>query len=168
MNGVKVSNTRSVCRRSPVRNERGVALIVALIVLVLLGILGAFALSTSNTELRISGNYRNLQQAFYAADAAISYGESNTAIYASIIPGTTNSWPPTATDYNDVPDLATGQSAKVRVDYLLSGPLPPGTGFDAETFQANYYTVSASGFGQLNSEVDVESRVGRIVPKPGY
>jgi len=45
-------------------NNRGVILILSLWMLLLLSILGAFAISTSITEIGIAGNYRNAETAF--------------------------------------------------------------------------------------------------------
>ena len=54
-------------------NERGMALVLALVMLVLLTILGAWAIGTASTDLTIAGNFRNTQNAFYSADAALAY-----------------------------------------------------------------------------------------------
>jgi type II secretory pathway pseudopilin PulG len=116
------------------QNERGVALITVLLVLVLLCILGATVLSSSISELRIAGNYRNLQRAFFTADAAVEFATTNGAIYTSIIPGGTASWPASGggmvldengnstgdaspdTNYNVMP--IGGGTAKVKVDFI--------------------------------------------------
>ena len=52
-------------------NERGTALIIALMAMMLLTALGAAVVMVSNTETHIAGNYRNSQEALYAADAAV-------------------------------------------------------------------------------------------------
>jgi Tfp pilus assembly protein PilX len=53
------------------QREDGTALIVALMATMLLTALGMTLVLTSNTETMISGNYRNSQEALYAADAAV-------------------------------------------------------------------------------------------------
>src|SRR4026207_2441597 len=50
--------------------QRGTALIIALMAMMLLTALGAAVVMVSNTETHIAGNYRNSQEALYAADAA--------------------------------------------------------------------------------------------------
>jgi hypothetical protein len=59
--------------RLPVRlvNENGTALIIALMATMLLTALGATVVMVSRTETSIANNYRNSQEALYAADAAI-------------------------------------------------------------------------------------------------
>jgi len=51
--------------------EDGVALIIALMAMLLMSALGLALTLTTNTETRISGNYRSGVEAMYAADAAI-------------------------------------------------------------------------------------------------
>jgi Tfp pilus assembly protein PilX len=53
-----------------IRREEGVALVIALMAMMLLTALGAAVIMVSNTEVRIADNYRNSQEALYAADAA--------------------------------------------------------------------------------------------------
>ncbi len=167
-------------------NEKGVALILVLIVLVLLSILGFTVLTTSTSELRIVGNNRNMQTAFFAADSAVEFAYTNSAIYSALVPGT-DSWPApnagkildengNATDdspnrnYNQV--TIGGQKALVRVSYVETGALPAGMGSEVDAgigtgggFKANYYSVSVKGSGPNNSQVEVDSYVARVVPK---
>jgi hypothetical protein len=54
-----------------IANEQGAALIIALLAMMLLTALGAAVVMVSNTETHIAANYRNSQEALYAADAAV-------------------------------------------------------------------------------------------------
>ncbi len=51
--------------------ERGLVLILGLWMLLLLSILGAFAISTSITEIGIAGNYRNAEASIESQVAKI-------------------------------------------------------------------------------------------------
>jgi Tfp pilus assembly protein PilX len=53
------------------RNERGAALIVSLMAMLLLSALGLALVMTTMTETKIAGNYTASQEAMYAADAGI-------------------------------------------------------------------------------------------------
>ena len=55
----------------PIGNERGVALIVALMSMLLLTALGVGLIMTTTTETMISSNFRDSGEAMYAADAGI-------------------------------------------------------------------------------------------------
>jgi len=56
--------------RTRARSEDGTALIMSLMSMMLLTALGAAVIMVTNTETRIADNYRNSQEALYAADAA--------------------------------------------------------------------------------------------------
>ena len=53
-------------------NRKGSALIAALLLVVVSGIMGATILFATSTELQISGNYRRAIQTFYAAEAGLA------------------------------------------------------------------------------------------------
>jgi hypothetical protein len=57
--------------RTRLANEQGSALIIALMSMMLLTALGAAVIMVTNTETMIASNYRNSQEALYAADAAV-------------------------------------------------------------------------------------------------
>lgn len=78
---------------SAIANEQGAALIIVLVMLLLLTILGTSMLATSTTELKIAGNYRNTEEAFYTAEAVLDVASVCGGIFTSIIPDYTNNWP---------------------------------------------------------------------------
>jgi hypothetical protein len=53
------------------KNEKGIVLVVALIMLTVLILLGTTAIMTSSSELRISANFKAGTEAFYIADAGL-------------------------------------------------------------------------------------------------
>jgi hypothetical protein len=57
--------------RSRLADQQGAALIIALMAMMLLTALGATVFMVSRTETAIASNYRDSQEALYAADAAI-------------------------------------------------------------------------------------------------
>lgn len=63
--------TASSRLRTRLASEEGTALIIALMAMMLLTALGAAVIMVSRTETAIANNYRNSQEALYAADAAI-------------------------------------------------------------------------------------------------
>lgn len=169
--------------------ERGVALVIVLVMLLLLSILGSTMLATSTSDLQIAGNYRNSEEAFYAADAGLELGHTIGAIYTTFFNGVTT-WPTagggkvldanfnatgTASadpNYNTITIPGTSDKALVRVQLVNSGNLPPGTGTQEDaglspgmSFKANYFVVSVKGEGppNTNSQVEVESQIARVV-----
>jgi type IV pilus assembly protein PilX len=56
---------------SPARNDNGAVLIIALLVLMLVAVMGKFALTTSIMEKMISSNHRHQKQIVYMAEAGL-------------------------------------------------------------------------------------------------
>jgi Tfp pilus assembly protein PilX len=56
---------------SPARSERGVAMVVAMMAMLLMSALGLALVLTTTSETLISANFRNGQEAAYAADAVV-------------------------------------------------------------------------------------------------
>jgi len=52
-------------------NQKGIVLPVALVFLVVLGLMGSAAVVMTRTDMKISGNYKNSEQAFYVAEAGV-------------------------------------------------------------------------------------------------
>src|SRR5687767_15697178 len=57
--------------RTRLAGQDGTALVIALMATMLLSALGAAVVMVTNTETKISANYKNSQEALYAADAAV-------------------------------------------------------------------------------------------------
>ena len=55
----------------PVNNEKGMVLVVALLIMSVLVLLGSTAVMESTTDLRIAGNYKTNAIAFYTAEAGL-------------------------------------------------------------------------------------------------
>jgi Tfp pilus assembly protein PilX len=169
-------------------DQKGMAIIVVLIMLLLLSILGATMLASTTSDLQIAGNYRNSVEAFYAGDSALQFGETFDSIYSQIAPSVAASWPlpgqgtvldsnywPTSTantahpDYNHFVIPNTNDSADVKVELVGNAPgaLPAGTGSQEDAgsepgFKGNYYAVSVIAYGPNNTTAQFESRITRL------
>jgi hypothetical protein len=149
-------------------NERGMALILALVMLALLGILGVWALDTSNTDLKISGNFRTTQNAFYAADGGLGYTTNRSTLFAvqNYGPG----WSSPKIDISS--SGSTTASFTTRVPSLLEGPLPQSgaasTIYDVDVstggWHGLYSGVTSTGTAANNAVVVVEAVVSTAVP----
>src|SRR5262249_21645679 len=82
-------------------SERGAVLIAALMVVVLLGTLGAALALVVSTESGTAANYQAAQQALYAADAGIERTAGDLRLFASWrdVPGPASASP--SGDFND-------------------------------------------------------------------
>jgi hypothetical protein len=94
MHRENVMNAAGAVRRRD--GERGVALLIALLSLMVLTLLGLTLAATTSTELQIASNYRWSQQALYNAEAGVEIGKSMLARvptdWASILPPARGRW----------------------------------------------------------------------------
>jgi hypothetical protein len=147
-------------------NQRGIALILALAMLVILSLLGAMALSVSTTDVQISGNLKNSQNSFYAAEAAVEYAMGNVDILQSS--GTTdlNLGSHPANLSMGGTKLAPG--AVNQVVSLGAGELPDSLSsrFGREKFGGAYYTISVTGVGvSERAQTKIEAEQVRVYQK---
>jgi Tfp pilus assembly protein PilX len=166
-----------VCRRlirtggAVVADQRGVALVLSLVMLVVLSLLGILALNTSDTELSISGNQRAAVEAFYSADRAVEYVMGSSTIRQNIDTGSVALTGDHATRIA-VGALSSGlkSSATNRATYVGTYDLPKGSGFQAnvgedQSVTGRYYAVEVTGAGPRGAEVRVCSEF--VVRVPG-
>jgi hypothetical protein len=70
--------------RNHLRNQRGISLVLALMILLVLTLIGISAISTTTFETNIAGNERLYNRAFYSADAGVEYFVSMGTSYLSL------------------------------------------------------------------------------------
>jgi Tfp pilus assembly protein PilX len=144
-------------KKNILETQKGVALIVALILLLVLTLIGISAISTSTFETSLSGNERVAIDAFYVAEAGVQVGidqiPNTTAIARRQLgQGSSESY-----YWSGSPaDKPSGSDFKV-----LNDPnSPPQPGFSIESFTFNIrYQVNATGesFGAVK-QVEVQLR----------
>jgi Tfp pilus assembly protein PilX len=71
---------------SCVKDDSGVALITALVILVLLTALGTYAINMTEIEETLAGNLKTSKQAFYLADAGIEWGRQQIVVSGLLPP----------------------------------------------------------------------------------
>jgi len=163
MPGCEIPALRSV------GNERGMALILALLMLTLLGILGIWALDTSTTDLKIAGNFRSNQYAFYAADAGVGY-VTNANMLLAVYNFAYGS--PGWTSGNVSVDVSTSSTCSASVPTIFRGPLPQGGGasviYDADIGSSGwhgvYTAVTSAGSAVNHSTAVIDAVVVQAVP----
>ncbi len=159
-------NVFSRKRLPVVGNQQGMALIIALVMLAVLGMLGVLSLNTSTTELRIAGNYRNDNIAFYNSNMSEAYGPNNNDIEKLVSKDTSSlsTYPSGTVQYlpitTGLPSNALGQTS-IRMQYLCVSGAPPGLPSDVKAF---HYVVTIVGKGLNNAEYVTESEVVKLLP----
>jgi hypothetical protein len=137
--------------------QRGIALIMVMVMLALLSLLGMTLLNSSTADLQITGNLRRDGNAFYVADAALEFAQVNALIYSNLGASSDTVWPRPSEGvllnddgtlsthrntaypgYNQLKiykDPATKQeqgTANIKVKYLGTGPVPVGCGTEVD------------------------------------
>jgi hypothetical protein len=147
-------------RESTVANERGVALVVAVLVMITATFLGIAAVMTSDIEVRISGNQRASEKAFYAADAGADRGLAWLLNLGSTVPERSSLPTMDATKH----DFDSSSYCRHRItDVNYKSPPPPG--WELTMFEKRYYRVDSLGTGPANASREIEVIASYVFPK---
>ena len=147
-------------------NEKGTALVIAMIFLGLLTTIGIYAIYNSSSELTTSGRYKSDKEAFYAAEGAIEYVKGDGYYFTT---KTSMTFPDN--DASPHPTVAArslasnGTDASGTITYVTSGNPPPGYGFSAKDTQSNYFIIEATGTSQAGNQSTQEESVAKVLPK---
>ncbi len=123
-------------------NNRGVALVVTLLLLSLMSILGLAAVLSGSSDLLINGYYSNYRASFYAADSGLNIArQAMQAQLSASYSTTTFSTPPIASPST----LATSVQTYVTTNYGSSGsPYALSTGGAVKSLSEKFYISSVT------------------------
>ena len=164
-------------------NQSGVALVVALLMIVILSLIGIASSSNSTFEIRLSGNKRGSTDAFYTADGGSKsvlpiIANFNTSTgYVAVVQGAL----PTELQSEFIDqgrmaptlDLPGGMSftnpPQVTIYHTTVTKVPRGLGMSALAFQYNYYIIDSIGqdqmdFGLIRSTSEIREKAVRLIP----
>lgn len=130
-------------------NERGIALIVALLMLLVITLIGVNSISTTTFEVSISGNERIGTDAFYAAEAG-------TQVALNQIPTTTEI---TRTQIGDT------SFYRAQIQYLGINHRP---GFDLSWEFKRYQINSVGESLRANREIELQVNYGPFTTGTQY
>lgn len=117
-------------------HERGTALIMSLVILMILTILGITAMSTSSLEEKMSGNTQEGTRAFQVAESGLRKAMTDNSLFSEGA-STSQQYP-----FN-------GRVTKVTSTYLQTTDPPRGSGNST-----NYSAVHFQHESQVNAQVD--------------
>jgi Tfp pilus assembly protein PilX len=125
-------------------SQRGAALVIGLILLLVLTILAVSGVVTSTLELRMVGNQQQQERAFQAAEVGVEQAMANPKLSTST---------PEIKAVTAVPN-ATGDTYQYQLTY--AGASPPGTGMTGYSIgtglTAYHFTINATGTSSGNAE----------------
>ena len=141
------------------RYERGTALIMSLVILMILTILGITAMSTASLEEKMSGNTQESTRAFEAAESGLN-DAMNTA--GGLDLNTSNTAPKTLSPFSY--DSGKSGSAIVTTWFVQFSPPKRGSGYGSNFDAANFEQAS-TGTTTVGAKAVVHQGVAQIVPK---
>lgn len=155
----------SMKRNLILEDQSGVALVIALIMIVILTLLGVASTYTSTFEVKLSGNKRGTTDAFYAADSGVQVVVANINNFD--LPGkfVDSKYDPFTDPNNPNPTKA---KVGITHDITQSGS-PRGIEMSATSFGFEHYLIESTGsdqmeFNPIKSTCTVEEKIVRMVP----
>ena len=121
------------------RSQRGAALVIGLILLLVLTILAVSGVMSSTLELRMVGNQQQQERAFQAAELAIEEALADATLSET----------PQTQAITTVPDSTDEYEYEIRKAAQTGAP--PGFSLDAG-FASHHFVVSATGYSSAGAE----------------
>jgi hypothetical protein len=138
--------------RNILEEERGAALIIALLMLLVLTLIGISSISTTTFETSISGNERGRTDAFYAAEAGIE-------VAINQLPDNTNPIPKTRIK-EDSYYWSGGMKDEGDPKPLKNLGLHPTPGFDSSWAFKRFQLNTTGKFSGTTKEIEVQVSYG--------
>jgi hypothetical protein len=164
-------------------NQSGVALVVALLMIVILSLIGIASSSNSTFEIRLSGNKRGSTDAFYTADGGsksvlpiMANFNTSTGYVAVIQSALAKELQTESIDLGmtsptlDLPGgVSFATTPQVTIYHTTVMRVPRGLGMSAIAFQYNYYIIDSIGQDQMDlslirSNCEIREKIVRLIP----
>jgi hypothetical protein len=133
--------------------DDGFALVITLLIMLVASVIGFAAMTSTDIEVRISGNNHWGNQAFYAADGAIEIALADRSNFQR-------------TDKNlDITDPVRA-NVTVAYDPTQKGA-PRGKGISALHFNFDHYLITSKGYtsvASLSASSEIQEKVIKLVP----
>ena len=148
-------------------SQQGAALVIAIMILLILTVLGIYAITTSTLETKIAGSERELKTAFYAADAGQPIGINVIKAIIQYVPTSPSALPAPwdaivqdgldgfitnneiFTDIRNTTDTPTNQPDVIvnRTDLGLTAAVPIGVTIDIDRITSYQLSGGATEYG---------------------
>ena len=154
------------------KNQSGVALVIALIIMIVLTVIGLASTFTSIFEIKLSGNKRGSTDAFFAADSGVQVVLANINNFDLQGKYVGNKYDPfTVTDKNSPDYNPNPTQAKANITYVTNQQgSPRGLGFSATgNYEFRYFLIESTGEDQIElnpirSNCTIQEKVVRLTP----
>jgi hypothetical protein len=149
------------------KNQSGVALVIAMIMIIVMTVIVLAASLTSLFEIKLAGNKRGSTDAFFAADSGVEVVKANIGNFD--LPGkyVGSKYDPFTDPSNPNPT-----KAKALITYISTqSGAPRGSGYSATgNYEFTHYIIESTGQDQIElstvkSTCRILEKVVRLVPK---
>ena len=123
--------------RSKIKNQRGIALVTVMVLMVLLSLIGTTVLFSSNTGKKISSNYRYAADALQNADAGIS-DAARQLVNTTIVGNGNTNWSYTGS--------TTGFNNNYNVSYVIREDNSGNRTIAKDSGNRPYYQIESTGY----------------------
>jgi len=139
------------------RTQRGVALVMALVILLILSLMGVSAMGTGTAQTVMARNSQDSQRAFEAAESGLSKAINTAGSFDLNAPVTNNFTFGTG---------ANAPRAEVTTAFLAFAAPKRGSGYSAVNFDAANFDQSSAGIvDAANAQTTLHQGVSQIVNK---
>ena len=172
-----------------VSNQSGIALVLAILMLLILTLMGTASVTTSTYEMRLSGSKRGSTDAFYATDGGIQSALAeidNFNLSAHFVPVDLKTLPADLQDQSIdrkfsspmlplPPGVSFVDPPKITIFHTQQMNAPRGSGFSAIGFDYEHFIVDSVGTDQMDlglvkSSSHIREKIVNVKPTPqgGY
>ena len=177
-------------RNHSIRNDQsGIALVIAILMLLILTLMGTASVTTSTYEIRLSGSKRGSTDAFYATDGGIQSALAeieNFNLSARFVPVDLKTLPDDLQDQSIdskfsspslplPPGVSFVDPPKITIFHTQQMNAPRGSGFSAIGFEYEHFIVDSVGTDQMDlglvkSSSHIREKIVNVRPTPqgGY
>lgn len=145
------------------KNQSGVALVIALIIMIVMTVIVLAASFTSIFEIKLAGNKRGSTDAFYAADSGVNIVLASVANFAY-------SGNSTSVTLNPNPTSAVVKiNRELKTDGTPRDDAPRGIGMSATHFEFGHHLAESTGrdqidIGPMRSTCTIREKVVQLLP----
>ncbi len=176
-------------RNHAILKEQGMALVIAILMLLILTLMGTASVTTSTYEIRLSGSKRGLTDAFYATDGGIQSALAeigNFNLSARFVPVNPETLPEDLRDQSIdskfstpllplPPGVKFARPPKITIFHTQQMNAPRGSGFSAINFGYEHFIIDSVGtdqtdIGLVKSSSHITEKIVTVTPTPqgGY
>ncbi len=145
-------------------DQKGVALVIALLMMVVLTLIGLASVFSSSFEIKLSGNKRGSTDAFYSADSGIQVVTAKIENF-DLGKYVNNKYDP----FTDATNLNPTNARVINSHLADQFGAPRGCGFSATNFEFEHFLIDSTGQDQtelnpVRSTSALQEKVVRLVP----